>query len=622
MSEHGQSEHDPPITPVELPTVMTAMATERYLKDRLVRGTLKVVWWLDAALNFQISRSTLKQEFATVLISMDLHCPVVLHVDETDPDKKLHRIIILLENTDGQAPEMFTFKTNCSDYTLYIPPLQKMQTSELKPQAGYIRVQPAAELFSEVKVFENQALRLMLNVDDTWIVGIPSNFEFMIVAYTVTDVLIAVQPPPSVCEHIGKPFNYALVFAVPIAKKQYSTESFFRPGFSVNSDWLLTKHPSVISTLSKNVDYEPRGDIFDAVTRHKIIEGRCQAAAAQAKADRTKKLQKSRQREKMSKSLSKRFKAVAIGDNTHIKLNKIIDKADIDEVIARCDFMPSKLRRQWFGLISHVLMKIDEQYLSAFMRQKLRVILQKHVINSWARLVDTHRFQAFEANCSKTLMKRRNTNRWSRLVIKTCPVHFIQTLHTLRKKQRDWKNMTRYLLDRDKAEFQKYEAEYEKVHDYCDQAHTDLQVARWELLFTRLENRSVELLHRDVQHFIAYKVEKFFSWTESVAKTNKTIRLWQQLYTRLRRRRLADACQKLSASKSKWKTRSRALELSVPRCILCFDNFPDIVMMCPSHHQYTCKSCFDHQYANIAHAPQLCPACREPFTHYIQTHVP
>jgi hypothetical protein len=319
-----------------------------------------------------------------------------------------------------------------------------------------------------------------------------------------------------------------------------------------------------------------------------------------------------------------------------VDLNKIIDKVDFDEIIARVDFMPSKLRRQWFLLISHVLMKIDEQYLSAFMRQTLRVILQKHVINTWARLVDTHRFQAFEANCSKTLMKRRNTNRWSRLVIKTCPVHFIQTLHTLRKKQRDWKKMTRYLLDRYEAqfqkyeaEFQKYEAEYEKVHDYCDQAHTDLQIARWELLFTRLENRSVELLHRDVQEHLAFKIEKFFLWTQVIAKTNNTILLWNQLYTRLRRRRLADVCKKLSASKSKWKTRDRALELSVralelsvPRCIICFENFPDIVMLCPSNHQYTCKSCFEQEYANIANAPQLCPACREPFAHYIQTHVP
>jgi hypothetical protein len=98
------------------------------------------------------------------------------------------------------------------------------------------------------------------------------------------------------------------------ASKSFQGNFCLTPVLIMLSNDVVTQHPSAKSTLPKNVDFKPRGDIFDAATRQKIIEGQCQAAEAQAKADRTKELQKLRQREK----ISKRFKARAIEDKKHL----------------------------------------------------------------------------------------------------------------------------------------------------------------------------------------------------------------------------------------------------------------------------------------------------------------
>jgi hypothetical protein len=69
------------------------------------------------------------------------------------------------------------------------------------------------------------------------------------------------------------------------------------------------------------------------------------------------------------------------------------------------------------------------------------------------------------------------------------------------------------------------------------------------------------------------------------------------------------------------------LELEIPRCIICLDEKPDIVILCPSNHQVLCAGCFATQFpvlpvvVRIA-TPQLCPVCRKEFGGYIKVHLP
>jgi hypothetical protein len=69
------------------------------------------------------------------------------------------------------------------------------------------------------------------------------------------------------------------------------------------------------------------------------------------------------------------------------------------------------------------------------------------------------------------------------------------------------------------------------------------------------------------------------------------------------------------------------LELEIPRCIICFDEKPNIVMLCPSNHQLLCAGCFASEFPELPPlvqiaTPQLCPVCRQPFEGHLRVHLP
>lgn len=83
----------------------------------------------------------------------------------------------------------------------------------------------------------------------------------------------------------------------------------------------------------------------------------------------------------------------------------------------------------------------------------------------------------------------------------------------------------------------------------------------------------------------------------------------------------------LSATAKAASDEAAKIELEIPRCIICLDAKPNIVMLCPSNHQLLCARCFAQEFPvlpvvlQIAQ-PHLCPVCRLPFSGHILVHLP
>jgi hypothetical protein len=191
--------------------------------------------------------------------------------------------------------------------------------------------------------------------------------------------------------------------------------------------------------------------------------------------------------------------------------------------------------------------------------------------------IDTASNVSFVNRQLQVLQKRHQIHTWARLYL------------ALRRQQ---KQHTEKLLKPCK-ELARYFAGSRKVYiEELKATQYDMKAAKFHL----------EMVTESYQgQIMTYKWELFFMKLVSKSKALSLREFGKEMRAVYRAREVV---------------RQLKAEEQVPKCIICLEAFPDIVLMCPSKHQCLCTTCFQSQ---IAAATNLCPLCRLEFRDHVKT---
>ena len=482
---------------------------------------------------------------------------------------------------DGETPnpEILRFPVDTDSLARVEESTRKVSND--RPQMTYARVQVAEHLFTTVKHSGTSILRLLVNIDDHFVVGLPPDLEFMIVAYTEEEVLLAVLPAKEILEHIGKPISWALCFVVKNDDWKIGwPRSSFVPDAHKTSHWTSCNYdPQWHKEVIKNVAYQPTDDLFNVVTREQIYADRYMLAAREVATRKQKKTQQVikqqmhhvlaaiaaiQLKEKPRISQEQVQQVAAQGAKTaqvprseipkacrvwkiwfEIKIPALLFQNQCLKLAYAGEVKTIRVRRNWFKILTNA---IDTASNVGFVNRQMQVHLKRHQIHTWARLY---------------LALRRQQKQHTEKLLKPCK-ELVCYFAGSRKVYIEELKATRY--DMKAAQFH--------LEMVTESYQGQIMTYKWELFFTKLVSKSEALSLREF------------------GKEMRAVYLARELARQLK------------------------AEEQVPKCILCLEAFPDIVLMCPSKHQCLCTTCFASQ---IVGATNLCPLCRLEFRDHVKT---
>jgi hypothetical protein len=152
------------------------------------------------------------------------------------------------------------------------------------------------------------------------------------------------------------------------------------------------------------------------------------------------------------------------------------------------------------------------------------------------------------------------------------------------------------------------------MHERCELSNVLLKVL--------LRNRSTRIR----------KIQAYLSATERTACEERAedhvLHALERIFMRLQRAQAdivrRDVCRQIV---SLYRELNADIELAVPKCIICLDKYPNIVMLCPNNHQCLCADYFAELFPPLPRVLQiaqerLCLTCRSPFTGHMGVHLP
>ena len=484
--EGCQSGLPPGFTAVKLPEVMTAMEALDVIKTKMARSNVVIIAsWAHSRTCLQLIISERRN---TMLISLPYLCPVLI---QCTSDGKQNLVICLRQYYEDDHGDLLPYvhfvPTNSTQHR---PCTHELQSSDVRPLTMYTRVCLTDSILGTV----DNIVVVSLIVDDTWVVGVPEQLEFMLVAYSDTQVLVAVLPSRVVHDFMKKHETYALCFVL--------NDEEWKPGTGIKLDtgkdlhWAIADYTTDCKISLRNVNYQPPGDVFDKAFALKIHEDRLQiathkqAAAQAAKAAKTgaktaAKAAKAEQHravlEAIAKIEGKPPQAKGESDTSqqvvprHVQLVRESSKLHRKNMEQRLDseeeivqHLPGKFQRKWFAFISHVLMQIDVEYLEAFFVHRRRFLQRKHYINTWGRFVQEQHL----------LQRKHYINAWGRFVQERKRVHF------------NWRELVQD-LSRTLRETTKEAADTrKKLSDFMIQVGDQCMEAERQLRFQHMNNMS------------------------------------------------------------------------------------------------------------------------------------
>jgi hypothetical protein len=506
---------------------------------------------------------------------MKQDCPVLIFKSPCGNSYKTEIVFCLDWETPKQA-EILRFPVDTNSLARLEESTSKVSND--RPQMTYARVQVAEHLFTTVKHSGTSISRLLVNIDDHFVVGLPPDLEFMIVAYTEEEVLLAVLPAKEILEHIGKPISWALCFVVK--NDDWKIGTGFVPDAHKTTHWTSCNYvPQWHKEVIKNVAYQPTDDLFNVVTREQIYADRYLLAASEFKSRQKKSKQFAKQqmkdvlaaiaaielKEKPRISQEQVQQVAAQGAKTAqvprseiqkacirvweiwlaIKIPALIFEKQCLKLAGEGKIRTVRVRRNWFKILTNV---IDTASNVSFVNRQLQVLQKRHQIHTWARLY---------------LALRRQQKQHTEKLLKPC-----------KELARYFAGSRKCYIEELKATQYNMQAAQFHLEMVTESYQGQLMTLKWELLFTKLVTKSKALTLREF------------------GKEMRAVYRVRELKRQL------------------------TAEQQVPKCILCLEAFPDIVLMCPSKHQCLCTTCFESQ---IAAATNLCPLCRLEFRDHVKT---
>jgi hypothetical protein len=201
------------------PTAVEALVIVQNVLGKQEGHTFYIEKWNSGTTYYTIRQ---KPQGKVRFLYMKQDCPVLILRTKCENGYKTEIVFCLDCDTPKQA-EICRFRIDANSLAGSVKAFNENKGglwSNDRPQLTYARVEIAEHLFVKIKspgTPTPNMQRLLINIEDHFVVGLPPDIEFMIVAYTEEEVLLAVLPPTEMLEHIGKPISWALCFVV---KKQ------------------------------------------------------------------------------------------------------------------------------------------------------------------------------------------------------------------------------------------------------------------------------------------------------------------------------------------------------------------------------------------------------------------
>jgi len=388
---------------------------------------------------------------------------------------------------------------------------------------------------------------------------------------------LAVLPPTEILEHIGKPISWALCFVVK--NDDWKIGKGFVPDAHKTTHWTSCNYdPRFHKEVMMNVAYQPTDDLFNVVTREKIYADRVEATECE------------RRKQKKAKKVAKQqlndvLAAIAA---IEVKEKQPISQEQVQQVAAQgaktAKVQPSKIQKRcngvwknWIEVRIPALIFQNRCLKLAYAVEVLKIRVRRNWFKILTNAIDTSSNVSFVNQQLHVLHKRHQIHTWARLCL---ALRQQQKQHT-EKLLKPCKELLRYFAGSRKLYIEdlkatRYDLEAAKFHlqmvteSYQSQIMTD----KWELLFTKLVSSSRKRSSMDF------------------GKEMREVYLARELQRKL------------------------TAEEQAPKCILCLEAVPDIVLQCPSKHQCLCTTCFK---SKVVGATNLCPLCRLEFTDHIKT---
>ena len=629
---------DSGISAVHLPKVFTAFETvaevtakyslhvaEQMRHLHVAEGynakRFEIVLWVDPLV--YLEATPMNPEEFRLLIHIPENCPVLM----TTNVHGTKFIVLLLGDTDSIVCSYSKCDTTHIKHFIIFPE----EYSELRPKSCYTRVTLDQSIYTQDTGVGNGKLISVL-VEEKCILGMPVDVECIVVAYTGDDIFIAVQTNTHAKKKMQKAPDWSLVFSVPrkdvtIAKKfsatAFLTGEWYVSAASYTTEQLYELLPYT-HKLPKSVDFILPADIWRTDDEQQVTGAPVHAAASGA----------------ASRAASgARNQAAAVAQNARGGADavKTEQQKAVRQAIAMLESKspPDPLK---------AAVKATEQAKKA-VKKAQKIVL----ISTWARFLATIRSRKSEQKKNDFRDQRRRINLWFLLVrIRTLMLsrfwkmlRALRMVRALKKTGVHWLCFIRELkekrLEQMVAEHRKEVTRQNVLWRYfCTQMlvleNREGRKVSDMVLKALLRNRSTRI--RKLQASLSATAKA--AGADAAAAADEIRKLQASLSATAKAAgddaAKADAdilsLQRVLAATTKAASDEAArIDLEIPRCIICLDEKPNIVMLCPSNHQLLCAGCFASEFPELPPlvqiaTPQLCPVCRQPFEGHLRVHLP
>jgi hypothetical protein len=263
----------PGFTQIRLHNVLTAWEAWKIMDTKIDREkgeTLEFVI-VDPGTWFVISGGRGIPEWAQGFYRRMIALPhpvAVLLITKFMGTLQTRRIVFLLKTPEKADPY--------DDFYVKVPnnkgcPIDVMWDQTRAPIALYPRIKLTPKLFRQPPDAKVDNKLLYVKVGE-FVLGVPAELEFLMVAYSEKGVLVCVCPGPQLLAKLEKPNTWALVFEIPHGRWE-DQNGYFKTTPTV-SDWKIFAAAEFEGCYRNSIEYKPEGDFFDDKIHEMLVQER------------------------------------------------------------------------------------------------------------------------------------------------------------------------------------------------------------------------------------------------------------------------------------------------------------------------------------------------------------